>query len=728
MRGAASRGVARAPRPPAWRRAPRRGACTRVPASPGDEPRDALGGQDFIYSQRSGVAETLFKGDLLGVDADVVADLRARGESSRDLSFIRGTYHVPERFLERFATHVAKNLLVNDEVDDVGFDGTGASDGTKKNTFKNTTRRSSGLRAAGVPLILGIWGGKGCGKTFNVELCCRDMGITPFVVSAGELEDPVAGEPGAALRRAYVAAADEAARRGTPTVLVVNDLDAGVARFRDDKVTVNNQIVQASLMNLCDTPTAVALGDPKRADRRDWDSREERARDDDGDQRADAKKKKRFGNVKCRRVPIVVTGNDFSRLYAPLTRSGRMDMWHWEPSRSEIAEMLHATLAPAAGEDAGTFGYGGEEDARALVARFPDQPLDFFAAARAACADDAVRAWVKDGGLDSERASLRTRNVKRFGFGSPPKQDVSLPALLRAATRIAREQQNVLDANLAREYVNAWTENLSADEIRARRRADAARARAPEARNVLDADAAERAERLRAARADAEARARAETRGAARAAAEALSAASAEAARLGLTSPVLVGVRNTPTLLDGEEALARDETALAETEASRAWATWDCVRCYRARKENPRATLFVDVRPRKAFDRETVKGAVSCPAAVTRGTVAEPVTERDVAGAARAFREALGAPENAACDVVVVVGDGGGDGGYAREALSAFHEALSSSDSRHSSTTLVEMREGIDGWLKRYTPGGAPRPRYVGYGKDNEETMFTASN
>jgi hypothetical protein len=89
------------------------------------------------------VAETLFKGDLLGVDADVVADLRARGESSRDLSFIRGTYHVPERFLERFATHVAKNLLVNDEDDDVGFDGTGASDGTKKNTFKNTTRRDA---------------------------------------------------------------------------------------------------------------------------------------------------------------------------------------------------------------------------------------------------------------------------------------------------------------------------------------------------------------------------------------------------------------------------------------------------------------------------------------------------------------------------------------------------------------------------------------------------------
>jgi hypothetical protein len=35
-------------------------------------------------------------------------------------------------------------------------------------------------------------------------------------------------------------------------------------------------------------------------------------------------------------VPIIVTGNDMSRLYAPLTRSGRMDLWMWEPDRTEI--------------------------------------------------------------------------------------------------------------------------------------------------------------------------------------------------------------------------------------------------------------------------------------------------------------------------------------------------------------------------------------------------------
>ena len=281
----------------------------------------------------------------------------------------------------------------------------------------------------------------------------------------------------------------------------------------------------------------------------------------------------------------------------------------------------------------------------------------------------------------------------------------------------------MLDVNLAREYVNAWTEDLSASEIRQRRRADAARARAPEARNVLDAFENERAEKRRARLADAEARARAETNSLARSNAERLLEVSAEAARLGLTRAIEIGVS---TRSDADEARVLEAEAERVSESQRAWATWDCVECYRARKENPSATLFVDVRPKKAFDRETVKGAINCPAAVTRGTVAEPVTEKDVDGAVRALRSS--AAFSSAFEILVVVGDGGGDGGYARDALRAFHEVLSSSDHLKHSLKLVEMRDGIDGWLKRYTPGGAPRPRYVGYGKDNEETMFTASN
>lgn len=73
------------------------------------ERSDALGGQDFIYSQKSGVEETLFKGSVLGVDADAATgDMRV--SELRNFGNIVGDFHVPERFLDRFTTHVAKNM------------------------------------------------------------------------------------------------------------------------------------------------------------------------------------------------------------------------------------------------------------------------------------------------------------------------------------------------------------------------------------------------------------------------------------------------------------------------------------------------------------------------------------------------------------------------------------------------------------------------------------------
>lgn len=64
-------------------------------------------------------------------------------------------------------------------------------------------------------------------------------------------------------------------------------------------MTVNNQIVVGTLMNLSDNPTRVSIG-------QDW----------------------REGDV-INRIPIIVTGNDFSTIYAPLIRDGRMDKFYW---------------------------------------------------------------------------------------------------------------------------------------------------------------------------------------------------------------------------------------------------------------------------------------------------------------------------------------------------------------------------------------------------------------
>eukprot|EP00878_Enallax_costatus_P032789 GHUV01036060.1.p1 GENE.GHUV01036060.1~~GHUV01036060.1.p1 ORF type:complete len:115 (-),score=35.45 GHUV01036060.1:706-1050(-) len=77
------------------------------------------------------------------------------------------------------------------------------------------------------------------------------------------------------------------------------------------QVTVNNQIVIGTLMNICDDPNHVSIGAGWRE------------------------------NDEIRRVPIIVTGNDFSTLYAPLIRDGRMEKFYWQPEREDIVNIVH---------------------------------------------------------------------------------------------------------------------------------------------------------------------------------------------------------------------------------------------------------------------------------------------------------------------------------------------------------------------------------------------------
>ncbi|CAN4118212.1 unnamed protein product [Withania somnifera] len=155
-----------------------------------------------------------------------------------------------------------------------------------------------------VPLILGIWGGKGQGKSFQCELVFRKMGINPIMMSAGELESGNTGEPAKLIRQRYREAA-EIIRKGNMCCLFINDLDAGAGRMGGTtQYTVNNQMVNATLMNIADNPTNVQLPGM-------------------------------YNKQENARVPIIVTGNDFSTLYAPLIRDGRMEKFYWAPTRED---------------------------------------------------------------------------------------------------------------------------------------------------------------------------------------------------------------------------------------------------------------------------------------------------------------------------------------------------------------------------------------------------------
>ena len=54
--------------------------------------------------------------------------------------------------------------------------------------------------------------------------------------------------------------------RGKLSALVINDVDAGLGHYANTQITVNNQIVIGTLMNICDDPNNVQVYDGWRED------------------------------------------------------------------------------------------------------------------------------------------------------------------------------------------------------------------------------------------------------------------------------------------------------------------------------------------------------------------------------------------------------------------------------------------------------------------------------
>ncbi|OAY38598.1 ribulose bisphosphate carboxylase/oxygenase activase, chloroplastic isoform X2 [Manihot esculenta] len=263
-----------------------------------------------------------------------------------------------------------------------------------------------------VPLILGIWGGKGQGKSFQCELVFAKMGINPIMMSAGELESGNAGEPAKLIRQRYREAADIIKKKGKMCCLFINDLDAGAGRLGGTtQYTVNNQMVNATLMNIADNPTNVQLPGM-------------------------------YNKEENPRVPIIVTGNDFSTLYAPLIRDGRMEKFYWAPTRDDRI-----------GVCTGIFRTDGvpPEDIVKLVDTFPGQSIDFFGAVRARVYDDEVRKWVSGVGVETIGKKLVNSREGPPTFEQPK---MNLDKLLEYGQMLVQEQENVKRVQLADKYLS----------------------------------------------------------------------------------------------------------------------------------------------------------------------------------------------------------------------------------------------------------------------------------
>ncbi|MGJ3251662.1 MAG: ribulose bisphosphate carboxylase small subunit [Elainellaceae cyanobacterium] len=296
-------------------------------------------------------------------------------------------YYISPCFLDKLAVHITKNFL-----------------------------ELPGVR---VPLILGIHGRKGEGKTFQCELVFERMGIETVHISGGELESPDAGDPARLLRLRYREAAELVRVRGRMVALMINDLDVGAGRFDEGtQYTVNTQLVNGTLMNIADNPTNVQLPGS-------------------------------YDDNPIRRVPIIVTGNDFTTLYAPLVRDGRMEKFYWEPDRSDRIGIVGGIFEPDGLP---------RHEIENLVDSFPNQSVDFFSALRAQVYDEQVRNFIHQIGV--ERISMRVVNSED-GPPNFPKPDFSIDHLHKLATGMVAEQRRIQDMRLGREYNQAlnWRVN-----------------------------------------------------------------------------------------------------------------------------------------------------------------------------------------------------------------------------------------------------------------------------
>ena len=289
-------------------------------------------------------------------------------------------YYISKSFMDKFCVHIAKNFM--------------------------------DLPKIKVPLILGVWGGKGQGKTFQSMLIFKKLGVGPIVMSAGELESGNAGEPAKLIRQRYREASD-IIKKGRMSTLFINDLDAGAGRMGGaTQYTVNNQMVNATLMNLADNPTNVQLPGQYQVE-------------------------------EIPRVPIIATGNDFSTLYAPLIRDGRMEKFYWSP-----------TFEDRVGVACGIFKADGvaEKDVEVLCRTFDGQSIDFFGALRARVYDDKVREWISETGIDNMGPLLvNPKRGSKVSFEAPR---MSLDILLQYGKALEMEQENVKRVQLADAYLD----------------------------------------------------------------------------------------------------------------------------------------------------------------------------------------------------------------------------------------------------------------------------------
>ncbi len=186
-----------------------------------------------------------------------------------------------------------------------------------------------------IPLILAIQGSQGDGKSSQVREICSRNGIYVYPISGSFLSGAHEKEAVEILAESYINAYSIAKDTRDLVTILIDDFDLSVASTFDEReYTVNSQLLTGFLMNLADDPT-------------------------------------KCGKENASRIPIIVTGNNFTSLYDPLARHGRMDFFTWFPTCDQKVEIVQHMYSSCIKD-------GSLNKLSQLVRDFHDEPISFF--------------------------------------------------------------------------------------------------------------------------------------------------------------------------------------------------------------------------------------------------------------------------------------------------------------------------------------------------------------
>jgi len=196
-------------------------------------------------------------------------------------------------------------------------------------------------------LFLAIQGGMGEGKSFQTREACSQLGVYVIPVPGALLSGSFESEPIQLLKDVYLFASALKSQTNSWVTVLIDDFDlSSASTFDDRRYTVNTQLLSGFLMSLADDP-------------------------------------RRCGEHDVLRIPIILTGNNFTALHPPLTRHGRMKFFQWLPTFDEKVKIVEAMFSRVL--------HTGEiRNILRLVRTFKTQPVSFFSALKDDLVDSAI--------------------------------------------------------------------------------------------------------------------------------------------------------------------------------------------------------------------------------------------------------------------------------------------------------------------------------------------------